>query len=145
MLDLLKPTSESTGVQLALENLGYKSWDSLERVFENYPDTYIGLCYDSGHANIRADDGLEKLEKFKHRLISLHLHDNDGEEDQHRLLFSGSVDWEGLAPILATSSYQKLISMEVVIGQSGIEDEKEFLKQAFQTGNTFSEMVENSR
>jgi hypothetical protein len=39
----------------------------------------------------------------------------------------GTVDWPGLARIIASSSYTKPLSFEVAMRASGIEDEAEFL------------------
>jgi sugar phosphate isomerase/epimerase len=86
-------------------------------------------------------DGLDHLESLKDRLISVHLHDNDGASDQHKLLFSGTVDWERLARIMAESAYAKCVSMEVTMGRMGIEDEGVFLAEAFKTGTRFSRMI----
>jgi hypothetical protein len=56
-------------------------------------------------------------------------------------MFSGTLDWERLAHIIAGSSYTKCVSMEILISRSGIEDEKEFLKNAYETGTRFSNMI----
>ncbi len=143
-LDELEPVSRSTGVRIALEN---EPIERIERVLARYPAEYVGLCYDSGHGNARADGrGLDGLERLKDRLISVHLHDNDGTGDQHNLLFSGTVDWDRLARIMAASSYAKPTNMEVTTKGSGYEgNEEEFLKKAFETGTTFARMVEKCR
>ena len=43
---------------------------SLEKLFSEYGPDYVGLCYDCGHGNMIAD-GLDQLDRFKERLISL--------------------------------------------------------------------------
>ena len=45
--------------------------------------------------------GLDWLDKLKGRLSSIHLHDNDGRSDQHRIPFTGTVDWPRLAGLIA--------------------------------------------
>ena len=67
--------------------------------------------------------------------------DNDGTGDQHNPLFSGTVDWSKLAKILSESEYTKCVSMEVTIGDSGIEDEAAFLDHVFETGTRFARMI----
>ena len=71
----------------------------------------------------------------------MHLHDNDGVSDQHKLLFSGTLDWDRLARIMAKSAYTKCVSMEVSMRRSGIEDEGAFLAEALENGKTFSGMI----
>ncbi|MBN1515079.1 sugar phosphate isomerase/epimerase, partial [Candidatus Sumerlaeota bacterium] len=106
-----------------------------------YGPELLGLCYDAGHGNIGEGRGLTHLEKVKHRLLSIHLHDNDGNGDQHNFVFSGTVEWTRLARIIAESSYTKCVSMEVSIRNSGISDEQAFLERAFQSGELFSQMI----
>ena len=87
------------------------------------------------------DDGIDQAEALEDRLISIHLHDNDGTKDQHKLLFSGTIDWDRLARILAASAYDKPVSMEVSTRNAGIDDETAFLENAFQAGTQFAEMI----
>lgn len=140
-LGALEPFARERNVRIAIEN---GSFEAIHKLFSEYSPEYVGLCYDSGHGNMRAD-GLDHLESLKDRLISVHLHDNDGASDQHKLLFSGTVDWERLARIIAESAYTKCVSMEVTMARTGIEDEKVFLAKAFETGTRFSEMIAEER
>ena len=140
-LDDLMEFALERGVRLALENLRNGNFEAIQNLLSEYDRNYLGLCYDSGHGNIDGK-GLDQLVLLKDRLISVHLHDNDGREDLHKLIFSGTVDWERLAGIIADSAYTKCVSMEVGIHHSGINDEAEFLRQAFRTGERFSEMVD---
>ncbi len=143
-LDSLAPYARAHGVRIALENMARDNFDVLGRLFADYDADVLGLCYDAGHGNVEGH-GLDRLETLKDRLISVHLHDNDGSGDQHNLIFSGTVDWARLARIIATSAYDKCVSMEVSIGNSGIEDEVEFLQRALETGTRFAEMIAAER
>jgi len=136
-LDELEPLAKERNVRIAIEN---GSFEAIKRLLGEYDPQYLGLCYDCGHGNLKPD-GLDHLDSLKDRLISVHLHDNDGTGDQHRLLFSGTVDWKRLAQIMAESAYMKCVSMEVSMRRSGIEDEREFLNKAFETGTAFSKMI----
>ncbi len=141
-LEELQPTASASSVRIAIENGGsHESFDDIARVLGAFSSECVGLCYDSGHGNM-FPEGLDRLEALKDRLISIHLHDNDGTGDQHMLLFSGTTDWERLAGILADSSYTKCVSMEVATRGHDIEDETEFLRQAHETGTRFAEMVQ---
>ena len=117
----------------------------LRRIFKLYGPEFVGLCYDSGHGNI-AGNGLDRLELVRQRLLSLHLHDNDGASDQHKLPFEGTVDWPRLARIIAASLYAKPISMESNLGAYPKDtDEGWFLDRAFQAGTALTAMVGTSR
>ena len=137
-LDELDPVAVRHGVRIAIEN---GDFDLIERVLDRYDPAYLGLCYDSGHGNL-IPDGLGRLELIKDRLISVHLHDNDGESDQHKSLFSGSIDWSRLAGTIASSSYEKWVSMESAVHNAAIKNETDFLSEAFETGMRFSNLIE---
>ena len=109
-----------------------------------YPSDFLGLCYDSGHGNF-GDAGLSELASVKDRLISIHLHDNSGTGDDHRLPFSGTVDWPRFVTILSSSAYTKCISLESTMGKEGIAGEEDFLAKAFAAGSRLSSMVAGIR
>jgi len=136
-LDELEPWARQHGVRIAVEN---GQFPAVRQVLSAYGPEYVGLCYDCGHGNC-IPDGLEQLDDLRERLISVHLHDNDGKGDLHNPLFSGTMDWEKLAAIMARSAYAKCVSMEVTMPNSGIEDEREFLATAFETGTRLTQMI----
>jgi sugar phosphate isomerase/epimerase len=140
-LDSLETYARNHSVRIAIEN---GPFDVIKDLFSLYGPDYLGLCYDAGHGNLD-ENGLENLDRFKERLISIHLHDNDGIRDLHNLLFSGTLDWKALAKLIAASSYDRCVSMEVVIYNSGIQNEALFLEKAFETGTVFSQMIAGYR
>ena len=143
-LDALEPFARDRGVRIAIENLFPDNFRTIEKILSQYGPDYLGICYDSGHANVTGV-GLDHLDRLKDRLISVHLHDNDGGGDQHKLIFAGTVDWERLALIMAQSAYTKPVSLEVSINHFGSRDEQLFLAAAFKTGMTFSHMIDKRR
>lgn len=158
-LDELEPTARDLGVKIAVENLidfvgvqegaaqidsARDNFDLIETLFAEYAPDFLSLCYDSGHANLGCDR-MERLDAVKERLDVLHLHDNDGTRDDHRLLFQDSINWVRLAELIASSSYTKPLSFEVTIHQTGIQSETEFLKRARETGSQFAAMVSASK
>ncbi len=143
-LDELLPYARERGVRIALENLFPSNHATLSRVLSEYDPEDIGVCFDPGHANI-VGDGLEFLETVMSRLIALHLNDNDGASDQHRVIFAGIHDWDRLAAIIAASGYTKPLGLEVTMDHTGIDDEKAFLTDALTTGTRFAQMVANHR
>ena len=157
-LDELQPYALSRNVKIAVENLidfrgvrfeniplaeARDNRDLIADLFALYPPEFLGLCFDSGHANL-GYDRMEQLENFLDRLIVLHLNDNDGNGDQHRNLFSKGVDWARLADYIAESVYDKPMSLEVIVSEDDANDTG-FLTTAFETGNRFALMVESSR
>jgi len=145
-IDSLESFARARRVRIAVENdYNYNLVHAvMKSVFAEYGPDFLGLCYDSGHGNMDGG-GLDQLESLKDRLIAVHLHDNDGKSDQHKLPFSGTVDWPRLAKIIAGSSYGKCLNLEVTIHGSGIGDERAFLAEAFERATAFGGMVEKAQ
>lgn len=165
-LDDLLPVLDMHGRKIALENMWGDNWDAMDEILAEYPAQYIGICYDSGHANSKSVGGkpfdmgycqMDRLEKQKDRLEALHLHDNNGDGDQHQPPFYGNVDWERLAKIIATSkSYTRPVSFEMTISNTPFLDKERqekgeaqtdeavlaFLKDAHERCEKFGKMVE---
>ncbi len=154
-LDDLAPFAQERGVRLALENLPRLRSDhsdpptaqdveynfaTLTRLFQEYSPDYVGMCFDSGHAHI-GQDQLDQVAALADRIIALHLHDNDGTDDHHRIPFTGAIDWERVAEIVARSPYDKPISQEVMFPHPDMPDEETFLREALETGKRLAAMV----
>jgi len=157
-LDALQPYAVERNVTIAIENLidfqavrfdGVALPDVrdnrqlLADLFAIYPPEFLGLCFDCGHANL-GYDRMDQLDQFLDRLYVLHLHDNDGSADQHRNLFTKSIDFDRLAAYIARSVYNKPMSLEVVVSDDYANDD-EFLAVAFESGNRFAEMVQSHK
>lgn len=140
-LDALALHSHATGVRIAFENGGTtESWLPVTTVLSEYAPDFVGLCYDSGHGNL-SGDGLDQLTRHADRLIAIHLHDNDGSGDQHRLPFMGTVEWGRLCELIGQSSYGKWVNLEVSQARSGYEDTPAFLAEARAIAERLSGLV----
>ena len=82
------------GIKIALENNGFikDSFAKPEEILmvvgdlaEKYAN--IGICFDTGHANVYAHDSGQNLitvfEKLRKYIIHVHIHENHGEKDEH--------------------------------------------------------------
>ena len=148
-VDDLISYARARNARIALENLSPSNHATLEKALAAYSPSDLGICYDPGHGNI-VGDGLDFAEAVKDRIIAFHLNDNDSSADQHRLIFSGSVDWERLAQIAAASVYDKeYMTMEIAMpkepGNIKAADEAEFLSGAMESGLKFHKMVADAR
>jgi len=157
-LDEIMPVLEKHNRCIALENMWGDNWETLNEMLDLYPAERIGICYDSGHANGNVHKQMDHLEARKDRLEALHLHDNNGEGDQHQPPFYGTVDWERLAQIIGTSSYQtRPVSFELSIGNTPAfnpdlaweaqpdENVRNFIHDAYERCAKFTAMVEQYR
>lgn len=104
-LETLIPVAEQHGITLALENI-YEPLPVLERlvrIVEDIKHPHLGLCLDTGHANVNAAGLATILALLSPRLVTCHLHDNDGQQDQHAPPGQGCIDWQWLAAELGQS------------------------------------------
>jgi sugar phosphate isomerase/epimerase len=111
-IDELLNICEKYTINLCLENL--RRLDYLQFLYENCPSKYLAFCYDSGHANAFTHNLLTfPWEKFAIKLRCVHLHDNNGIDDQHLLPFDGNIQWEYVGNELIQYCKTKKISLEL--------------------------------
>lgn len=107
-LNDLKDDCARSGVRIAAENLTQLTVDQtlsqFSRILETHEPDLVGICYDSGHAELAEKGGFRILEEFGDRLITTHLNDNRSVRDDHLLPGDGNVDWDRLADLVAASS-----------------------------------------
>ncbi len=142
-LDQLEPFATRRTVRIALENMPGDDFSMLDTILSEYEPGFLGLCFDSGHGNL-GENSLEHLKRLRNRLIAVHLHDNDGVHDQHKIPFTGTVDWAGLANVIASSAYKQCVNLEVVIKESGYKDEDAFLQHSYLAGEKLTAIIKSA-
>ncbi|MFP4248394.1 MAG: sugar phosphate isomerase/epimerase family protein [Armatimonadota bacterium] len=73
----------------------------------------FGICLDTGHTNLF---GLPLGEAFRQcgdRLIATHVHDNDGQIDQHIEPTRGTIDWEDGVAGLREIGWDGIFNLEI--------------------------------
>ena len=89
------------GVQVMIENIPNEI-STLERIEEFKTVAQVsdvGICYDTGHGRLQGHvNGFE-------RINTTHIHDNNGENDQHLWPFEGSLNWPALIEKLVLAKY----------------------------------------
>jgi sugar phosphate isomerase/epimerase len=89
-LELLSLFAKQRGVTLALENTPGEM--ATPANLKNFLDT-------TRHAHIQSG-GAAALETIKDLVVTTHIHDNQGERDDHLLPFEGSIDWNDTLAVL---------------------------------------------
>jgi len=112
----LVDTAEKCDVKIALENL--KTHDYLTYIFDRVSSPNLGFCYDIGHWNF-AEPNVDLLSMYGDKLVTIHLHDNDGSGDQHFIPFEGSIDWKDQMKRIARTSYSGPTMLECTAGIPG--------------------------
>ena len=130
--------AERLGINVAFENL--RDPGSLEFVMNNIDSQRAGFCFDSGHQNYATPDH-DLLRKYGPRLMALHLHDNDGTEDQHKLPFDGTIDWHATMTAIGQLGYTGPVSLES--DNTGHEDmpPDSYLRLAHERAKTLESMM----
>ena len=124
--------AERNNVNITLENL--RRPDYLDFVFTHIHSSRLGFCYDSGYENCYTK-GTDLLSKYGSSLMALHLHDNDGTDDQHLIPGEGLIDWSVVKKKLCEVNYSGAIALEVTNEFSKNIEDKEpetFLKRAYE-------------
>lgn len=149
-MEQLVPEAEKIGIVIAVENSFEPSNTpacvlEIVRHFGEYHPA-VGVCYDTGHANMMAPadwkkaedypeyqknnwnetgiitvpDALEQLQPY---VVTTHIHDNDGYRDLHGMPFDGCIDWSTLMPKLRACprmlEYQTEVEIEDGVNWAG--------------------------
>lgn len=115
--------AEKFGVFLCLENmygsrydlLPQKSSGDLLALIERIGSPHYAVCLDTGHLALsKAEEPETFIRNCGSRLKALHIADNFGEKDDHRLPYIGnSVDWKKVAAALREIGYSSLLNYEI--------------------------------
>jgi sugar phosphate isomerase/epimerase len=106
--------AERYGVTLALENVFEQGPDTIKKLLQKINSPRCGFCFDTGHWLVFSKkDWHEWLEALGNRLVEVHLHDNDGETDQHLPPGDGQFDFIGFLRHLRTRQLSPLYTLEV--------------------------------
>ena len=122
-LAFYRDEAEKAGLTLALENMrgpGQSAPKEIRRFGTETADLIsladelgIGICWDTGHANISGQNQESSLLRIGERLRMVHVNDNFAEDDVHIAPFLGSTDWAGAARGLKGAGYRGSLNLEV--------------------------------
>jgi sugar phosphate isomerase/epimerase len=104
--------------QICLENLthamGYADANDAKRVLAAVDMPNVGVCLDTGHANISGVSCSEFIRELGPELKALHIADNLGKNDDHILPYGrGTVPWPEVMKALREVGYAGLFNFEV--------------------------------
>ena len=129
---MILPFAKENGVKIAMETVGanhdlddtidffgdfneFFSLYSRIEALEEYKD-YFSCCIDTGHINLAVKHGqptpAEFIKKMGKRISCLHLHDNDGYIDQHKIVCGGTLNWSDVFSNLAEIGYEGAYNTE---------------------------------
>ena len=121
-IDELMPVLDRYDALIAVENMAGDTLETIAELMREYPENRIGITYDSGHGNFASNPVLPLLAPWKDRIEALHLHDNNGLEDQHLPPYYGNLDWEAVTDLLASAKYDRPLSFELAMRNTPFYD-----------------------
>jgi sugar phosphate isomerase/epimerase len=116
-LETLVPFASARSVKLALENIPNRlsSLEHMRRFLEDAQLKDVGICFDSGHANLQASAATE-IRDGGPWIVSTHLHDNHGMKDEHLMPFEGTIDWPAIFEAFGAIQYEGNLILELKAG-----------------------------
>ncbi|GGA69885.1 hypothetical protein GCM10011507_21800 [Edaphobacter acidisoli] len=105
-IEHLKAFAHPLGIRILLENLqnDVTTPAHLLEILKVGHFDRVGICLDVGHAHLAAPENKGIDDAFEHlgpRIAQLHLHDNQGQRDDHLWPGSGTIDWKNLTKHIA--------------------------------------------
>ena len=86
---------------------------SLATLLDNDLDaTTAGICLDFGHANLMGEVA-DAIETASEHLITTHIHDNHGRDDEHLVPYLGTIDWDLALVTMQKIGYEGTYLMEL--------------------------------
>lgn len=122
-IGFLLPTvsyASKRNVRLCIENMANTAHSDGELLYGSSAEDVAtlarhlgaGVCWDVGHANVSGYKNSEQMNKLRGEIDVLHIHDNNGERDEHLLPYDGSVDWGDVARGIAESGFCGVLDVE---------------------------------
>lgn len=125
-VEKMLPAAEKLGMIIAVENSQEPTntaAETLKIVSAFGGNPHVGVCFDTGHANIIATAPGKSMDKFepymyrcwwengivceddaidilKDHIVTCHIHDNNGYGDNHGMPFDGTLNWREMMPKL---------------------------------------------
>jgi sugar phosphate isomerase/epimerase len=126
-LEELAPAARRYGVQLAIEVIPNElsTPSALVDLIESEIDAELGICMDVGHARLMGDV-VDAIETCSGHLITTHLHDNRGRNDDHLVPGKGAIDWDATTVAFQKVGYDGVWMFELAVAA----ERKPILEQA---------------
>lgn len=117
-------TAAKFGTGIAAENLliadgitpiiPFYSWscEDLCELVDSFSAKNIGICWDTGHANLLRFDQATAIRFMGERIRCTHVHNNFGKCDDHLTPDQGSIPWEKVMKAFSDVGYKGPLTLE---------------------------------
>ena len=116
--------AENHGVTICYENMPFLNLpiSSVKQILDfvkTINRASFKVCLDTGHCAIFGDDLGQAVELIGNEyLYALHVHDNDGNNDQHLNPYQGVINWDKFKSSLQNINYNKVLSLETKVNRN---------------------------
>lgn len=108
--------AERFGTGIALENLFRKMMpgglETLLRMHDGFDTENIGICWDTGHANMMEFDQGDAIRMLGERIKCTHIHNNFKNGDFHLPPDAGTIDWKTVMQAFKDIGYAGPFTLE---------------------------------
>jgi sugar phosphate isomerase/epimerase len=114
-LDELVKMADGHKARIAVEVIpnDLSSTEGLVKLIErDFDGTSVGLCMDFGHAHLLGDVA-DAIELAAEHLITTHVHDNRGRQDDHLVPYQGTINWPAALVTMQKIGYDGTYMLEL--------------------------------
>ncbi len=141
-IEILSPFIEfakQSGVGVAVENTptrlywygekidvhGFDTAEGLVKLCDTLNSSFgnVGICWDTGHANLSQGSQYDAIKLIGERLKILHIADNYNQNDEHMPPFYGNIDFNAILKALKEINYQGTFNFETHKFTQNLPDE----------------------
>ena len=117
--------AKKNNVGLAAENLPiFPGWsparpfyssnyEELYNLVDSFNDSNMGICWDTGHANLMHFNQADAIKFLCDRIKITHIHNNYGSEDNHFPPDNGCIDWDAVMGAFKSFGYDGPLTLEI--------------------------------
>jgi sugar phosphate isomerase/epimerase len=110
---LILEDAKDIGASIAIENVFEEDPSTLESLIKRMDSTKFGICFDTGHFHLFSKKPLKEwIDRLGSHLLEVHIHDNNGIEDEHLAIGDGKFDFNSLFKLLNNLPHKPLLIIE---------------------------------
>ena len=113
-IEHLRAFAKPLGVRILVENIPNELSmpDRLVELIHTSHFQDVGVCFDIGHAHIMSDVP-QAFEILKKHIYSVHIHDNNKDQDSHLWPGKGTIDWKQAMELLRSVPHKPPLLLEI--------------------------------
>lgn len=101
---------------MPMPNFSMGSPEAILRFVETMNDEHFKICLDTGHVAVFPQLRLgDEVRRLGNNIRVLHVHDNSGRGDEHKLPYRGVIDWADFLAALQEIGFDGAFSLELAM------------------------------